>query len=234
MSEESVQCSKCEIFACVKNEPLNAPKFCPMKTREDVLNTALRQYSDPDDQKMMSAAAHTVIKGITNSWTRIEDVINFAREMEYEKIGIATCVALISESRILTQILEIKGFEVKSICCKSGSNFEEDIGLRNDIDLKYVFESTNNSNIITNQKTSIPLCNPIAQAFLLNGEKTDLNILLGLCTGHDALFIKHSKAPVTPLIVKDRRTLHNPAAAIYGSNHFFSRLLSPERSKRRQ
>lgn len=229
MSDESVQCSKCGVFACVKNEPLNAPKFCPMKTRTEVLDTALRQYFDPEDQKMMSAAAHTVIKGITNSLTRIEDVINFAREMEYEKIGIATCVALISESKILTKILETKGFKVKSICCKSGSNFEEDIGLKNDIDVNCVWKSINNSNIITDQIASIPLCNPIAQAFLLNDEKTDLNILLGLCTGHDALFIKHSKAPVTPLIVKDRQTLHNPAAAIYGSNHFFSRLMSSEK-----
>ena len=219
MSDESVKCSKCGVFACMENKHLNAPKFCPMNTREEVLDAALKQYFDPDDQKMMSAAARTVIKGITNSWTRIEDEVNFAREMEYEKLGIATCIALISESRILTEILEIKGFEVKSICCKSGSNFEGDVGLHD-------FESANNLNVNSDQQKDILLCNPIGQAFLLNSEKTDLNILLGLCTGHDALFIKHSEAPVTPLIVKDRRTLHNPAAAIYGSNHFFSRLMS--------
>ncbi len=226
MSEKSVQCSKCGVFACVKNEPLNAPEFCPMNTQENVLDTALKQYVDPDNQKMMAAAASTQIKGIMGSWTRIEDVINLAREMEYEKLGIATCIALIYESRILTKILETKGFEVKSICCKSGINFEEDVWLQN-TDLKHDLESINNSNANTNKQTSIPLCNPIGQAFLLNNEKTNLNILLGLCAGHDALFIKHSEAPVTPLIVKDRRTLHNPAAAIYGSNHFFSKLTSP-------
>jgi uncharacterized metal-binding protein len=221
MSDGSVQCSKCRVFACVENKPLNAPKFCPINTRKDVLDVALKQYFDPDDQKMMSAAARTVVEGIKNSWTRIEDVINFAREMEYEKLGIATCMALISESRILTEILEINGFEVKSVCCKSGSNFEGDVGLQD-------FESANNSKVNSDGKTDIPLCNPIGQAFLLNSEKTDLNILLGICVGHDALFIKHSEASVTPLIVKDRRTLHNPAAAIYGSNHFFSRLMSPK------
>jgi len=226
MSDESAKCSKCGVFACIENKQFNAPKFCPMNTREEVLNAALKQYFDPDDQKMMSAAACTVIKGIKNSWTRIEDVINFAREMEYKKLGIATCIALISESRILTEMLEIKEFEVKSVCCKSGSNFEGDIGLQ-DINLKLDFESTNNLNVNSGGQKDIPLCNPIGQAFLLNNEKTDLNILLGLCTGHDALFIKHSEAPVTPLIVKDRLTLHNPAAVLYGSNHFFSRLMSP-------
>lgn len=227
MSDESVKCSKCGVFACLENKPLNTPKFCPMNTREDVLDAALKQYFNLDDQKMMSAAACTVIKGIANSWTRIEDVINFAREMGYKKLGIATCIALISESRILTEILETKGFEVKSVCCKSGNNFEGDIGLH-DIDLKLDFESANNLNVNSGGQKDIPLCNPIGQAFLLNNEKTDLNVILGLCTGHDALFIKHSEAPVTPLIVKDRRTLHNPAAALYGSSHFFKRLMKPE------
>ncbi|MEN6552760.1 MAG: DUF1847 domain-containing protein [Methanobacterium sp.] len=227
MSDESVKCSKCGVFACIKNKHLNAPKFCPMNTREDVLDEALKQYFDPDDQKMMSAAACTVINGIKNSWTRIEDVINFAREMGYKKLGVATCIALISESRILTEILEVKGFKVKSVCCKAGSNFEGDVGLHG-IDFKQGFEPANTVNLNSDGQTDILLCNPIGQAFLLNSEKTDLNILLGLCTGHDALFIKYSEAPVTPLIVKDRQTLHNPAAVLYGSNHFFKRLMKPE------
>lgn len=226
MDEEYLKCSKCKVYACVKNEPLNVPNFCPMNTRKDVLDAALNQYYDLNDHNIMAAAARTVVKGITNSWTRIEDLINFAREMEYEKLGIATCLALISESRILTEILEIKGFEVKSICCKAGSNLEEDVRLQG-ADLKLDFKLINSS-MVNMDQTRIPLCNPIGQAFLLNDEKTDLNILLGLCIGHDALFIKHSEAPVTPLIVKDRRTLNNPAAAIYGSNHFLKRLLSSE------
>ena len=33
--------------------------------------------------------------------------------------------------------------------------------------------------------------------------------------GHDSLFYKHSKAPVTTLVVKDRKLGHNPVAALY-------------------
>lgn len=47
------------------------------------------------------------------------------------------------------------------------------------------------------------MCNPIAQAELLNEAGTELNIIVGLCVGHDALFIRHSKAPVTVLAAKD-------------------------------
>lgn len=63
------------------------------------------------------------------------------------------------------------------------------------------------------------ICNPICQALVLNKEQTDLNIILGLCIGHDILFTKHSQAPVTTLAVKDRGLAHNPLGAIY-SNYY--------------
>jgi len=70
-------------------------------------------------------------------------------------------------------------------------------------------------NIKENEKvhpnTYEPMCNPIGQAFFLNKAKTDLNIILGLCVGHDALFIKYSEVPVTVLAVKDRRILPKKA-----------------------
>jgi uncharacterized metal-binding protein len=71
------------------------------------------------------------------------------------------------------------------------------------------------------------VCNPLMQAEVLNREKTELNVMVGLCLGHDVLFIKHSKADVTPLIVKDRVTGHNPIAALYTSKTYCrSKLLN--------
>ncbi len=69
-----------------------------------------------------------------------------------------------------------------------------------------------------------PACNPIAQAEILNAVGTDLNVIVGLCVGHDALFTKHSRAPVTTLVVKDRVTGHNPVAVLYGQGFYFKRL----------
>lgn len=54
-------------------------------------------------------------------------------------------------------------------------------------------------------------CNPVGQALILNHFNNDLNIIMGLCIGHDILFSNHSKAAVTCLVVKDRVTCHNPA-----------------------
>ena len=72
------------------------------------------------------------------------------------------------------------------------------------------------------------ICNNISQALILNEEKTDLNVVLGLCLGHDISFTKMSDAPATTLIVKDRRMGHAPAAALYQGhppcNFYYGRL----------
>jgi len=68
------------------------------------------------------------------------------------------------------------------------------------------------------------MCNPIMQALILNDEKTDFNILLGLCVGHDSLFLKYSKALCTVFAVKDRLLGHNPMAAIYNIDSYYRDL----------
>ena len=63
------------------------------------------------------------------------------------------------------------------------------------------------------------------QAKRLNAENTELNIVVGLCVGHDSLFYKYSEAPVTTLVVKDRVLGHNPVAALYTAGSYYKRLL---------
>ena len=69
------------------------------------------------------------------------------------------------------------------------------------------------------------MCNPIAQAELLNSQDTQFNICLGLCVGHDSLFYQYSKALVTTLVVKDRVLAHNPAGAVYCSEGYYKKKL---------
>ena len=69
------------------------------------------------------------------------------------------------------------------------------------------------------------MCNPILQAKLLNKEKVDLNVIVGLCVGHDSLFMKYANGLTTTLITKDRVLGHNPAAALYQAKAYYKRLL---------
>ena len=68
------------------------------------------------------------------------------------------------------------------------------------------------------------MCNPILQAKMLNKVKTDLNVVVGLCVGHDSLFYKHSDAIVTTAVTNDRVLGHNPVAALYTADTYYSKL----------
>lgn len=127
--------------------------------------------------------------------------------MGYKKLGIATCVGLLNESRKLAQILRAHDFEVYGVACKCGTQTKDDMGC--------------NPNC---NELGVNICNPVLQAKLLNAEKTDFNIVMGLCVGHDSLFYKHADAPVTTLVAKDRVLGHNPVAAIYQADFYYKRL----------
>ena len=61
-----------------------------------------------------------------------------------------------------------------------------------------------------------------------NGQKTEFNIALGLCVGHDSLFYKYSDALVTTLIAKDRVLAHNPAGALYCAEGYYKNKLDAQ------
>ena len=144
---------------------------------------------------------------------RIQEICEFARKMGYTRLGLVFCVGLYKEAAIVAQIFQNQGFETVSVVCKVGSIPKEEIGVRD------------NEKIFIGKHES--MCNPILQAVIANDAKTDFNILLGLCVGHDSLFFKYAEAPTTVLAVKDRVTGHNPLGPIYLSGNYYSWLNMP-------
>jgi uncharacterized metal-binding protein len=147
---------------------------------------------------------------------RLREMILLARELGCRKIGLAFCVGLESEAKIIDDILS-QEFEVVSVCCKVCGIAKSDFGLEQ----------------IYSEKSNEVMCNPAGQAELLNESGTELNILCGLCVGHDAVFSMMSKAPVTTLIVKDRVLAHNPVGAVY-SNYIRRRILADGESQQKE
>jgi uncharacterized metal-binding protein len=208
---------------CWSADPAKAPAppgTCPSRAHADEVAATLPGYLDGSDDARMARVAATV-EGLCYEksgggavharWTRVEDTIAFAKLMRYRRIGIATCIGLLEESRRLAEILTAQGLEPVSVCCKVGSvDKAAALGIPEEEKVR--------------PGTFEPACNPVAQAEILNGLATDLNVVVGLCVGHDALFGKHSRAPVTTLVVKDRVTGHNPVAVLYGQSFYFKRL----------
>ena len=145
----------------------------------------------------LHSAASTIEARYYGKETRLGEIILFAKESGCQKIGLAFCIGLSEEAKIIDEILS-KHFEVVSVCCKVCGIDKKDFDLPQ----------------ISSEGQEV-MCNPAGQAQLLNDAATQLNVLCGLCVGHDAIFSKVSKAPVTTLIAKDRVLAHNPAAAIY-------------------
>lgn len=205
-------CASCAVLACVKPGKPDMPKNCPMH------NTALNadifsEYEKPENRSVSLASAAVEGAGY-NRWPRLREVIELGHRMGYTRLGMAFCAGLRKEAKTIDTILRDNGFEVVSLICKTGGWSKEEIGIPEESKLKPGrFES---------------MCNPIAQARLLNEAQTDFNITVGLCVGHDSLFYKYSDALVTTLIAKDRVLAHNPAGAVYCAGSYFRGTFKPE------
>jgi uncharacterized metal-binding protein len=172
-----------------------------MPVTETVLSTARRVYNEHADIRTLAReSARTGACG-ANHWSRLQEIIDFAHRCEVHKIGIAHCVALMDEAKLTHQILEHHGFEVFSVCCKVGHLHKCELGLTAAEQIRPGEHET--------------ACNPVAQALLLEQAGCTLNVLLGLCVGHDSIFFLHTKVPTTVLVVKDHAFHHNPVAALY-------------------
>jgi uncharacterized metal-binding protein len=190
------------------------PGFCPSKVDPATQTTARARYDDPETHKFAQVAAQVESSGYCQ-WTRVEEVVQFARRMGYRKIGIANCISFEDHAYILSGILESHGFDVVSVACKNGGVPKEELGLREDEKIR--------------PGTFEPMCNPVAQAELLTAHRCDFNVVMGLCLGHDSLFFKYSRAPATVLIAKDRVLGHNPIAALQLADSYYSRVWGPAR-----
>ena len=217
MSYESPRCAYCPpaVRACRHGESETlGPGFCPSKVDEEGIERAWERYEDPEVRRVAYASALVESEGYCR-WTRVEEICAFAKEMGFTRIVIATCISMVDLARTLSGILESHGFEVASAACKNGGVPKERLGLRDEDKIRPgTFEA---------------MCNPLSQAELLNDAGCELNIVLGLCVGHDSLFFKHSKGLATTLVAKDRVLAHNPVGALHLADTYFQRVWGPLR-----
>ncbi|MHB1131143.1 MAG: DUF1847 domain-containing protein [Chloroflexota bacterium] len=209
----TARCHECPVFSCRSGHTESAPIDCPMRTSA-VVDTR-DAYLEASARQMGQVSAQVEAEGYCR-WSRLEETIEVARRMSYQRLGIAFCVGLREEAKTLGRVLTANGFQVVSAACKTGSIPKEVLGLAEVNKVRPgVYEA---------------MCNPIGQARLMNEAETDFNIILGLCVGHDSLFIKHSSALVTCLVAKDRALAHNPVGALYCANGYFRDKLHKDHS----
>ncbi|MDP6777729.1 MAG: DUF1847 domain-containing protein [Candidatus Latescibacteria bacterium] len=206
-----LMCPLCGVKACSAEPGVkDPPAFCPMNDEADLLEEVERTYRKNEEVHWLALeSARTEAAGYGRA-TRIEEIMDFARRIGAKVLGIAHCVGLMEEAKAARAIFLANGFQVHAVCCKVGSISKESVGLKDE------------EKVRPGQHES--LCSPVGQAALLARAGTQLNVVIGLCVGHDSLFFQHSRAPATVLIAKDRVLGHNPAAALYTSHSYYRKL----------
>ncbi len=207
---KDLKCSFCGVKACCSEIEKETPVFCPMSEYDEIIKKTNLKYTENETNLSLALeSARTESEGYCK-WTRVEETINFAKKMKFKVIGIAHCIGLMKEAQIVHKIFESNGFIVNSVCCKVGKLDKSELGLKD------------SEKVRPGQYESA--CNPINQAKILEEAGCDFNVIIGLCVGHDSLFLMHSKAPTTVLVVKDRVLGHNPVAALYTSHSYYQNL----------
>ncbi len=217
MKYEDPACAYCPptVRACRQGEAAErGPGFCPTKVDPDTQALARMRYDDPGTRKVSRESALVESAGYCK-WTRVEEIVQFAKRMGYRRIGIANCISFVDHAHVLSGILESHGFEVVSVACKTGNIPKEELGIADHEKVRPgQFEA---------------LCNPVCQAEMLNAHGCELNVVMGLCVGHDSLFFKHAKGLTTVLVAKDRVLGHNPVAALQLADTYYSRVWGPDK-----
>ena len=176
---ESVDCIICKDHQCIEGKTCNLSSQLnsePVnKEIAEMLNSSLD--ISLEDERILC---------------RLSELVYFAIEMNYKKIGIAYCVDLYEPASIVAQALR-RFFNVFPVCCKIGGKQLPDT-------------------MLNNVKIA---CNPRGQADFLNMTGVDFNIVIGLCIGTDCIFNQLSNAPVSTLFVKDKSLANNPIGAVY-------------------
>ena len=203
MERKDLSCVDCGTQNC-KFKTRTYPEFCLTTNldQEDAL-WASERYEEDRNHDVMVASAEVEYEGYCQ-WTRVQEIMEFARKIGAKKIGIANCIGLINEARIFARILRANDFEPYAVICKVEGRAKTSMGIPEKC-----------------EQIGPAMCNPILQARLLNKARTDLNVVMGLCVGHDSLFYRYSEAYVTTLITKDRVTGNNPAAALYTAGSYY-------------
>ena len=187
----------CPKQGCWRGIDKGIPEYCEANNFINEVENSTNEYKKAETRALYKAAS---IVGQNNKGMtpRIKEAVLFAKELKLERVGFAACISMEREMPIIEKLFTKEGFQVFTVSCQIGRVSAESRGVP---EVKDFVRS---------------MCNPIAQANILNRNKTQLNFILALCMGHDILFTQYSEAPVSTLIVKDRVTGNNPAAAIYG------------------
>lgn len=199
--EKLLWCDQCKRNDCSDGYVKGKPDYCRAAANPDITEALPEKYLRPETAKFQMAASSLLKrqKEAGAFMPRIQESIEFVKELKIKKVGIAICVSMQWQGVEFAKLMKLAGLEPCMVSCMAGGMSKEEMGVP--------------------KEWMVPACNPLVQAEILNREGTEFNFIYGLCIGHDTLFIQHSKAPVSVVLVKDRVTVNNPGSVLFSFYH---------------
>ena len=103
--DKTPKCAKCTVMKCRYPEHEGiVPKFCVMNNLPRIMQeTVSKNWNVPELEKINNAWETLLKNDRLNAkktgyrWTRVREIIEYARLLNYNKIGLAFCVAFFEE-----------------------------------------------------------------------------------------------------------------------------------------
>jgi len=195
-------CLECATRVCLEGRP------CPF------LELPVPQPADEGTSRVLEATWDVALEE-ERTLCRIAELVYFALEMGYRRLGVAFCEDLREPAGILTGVLR-RFFDVVAVGCKARGR---EVGSPSGNGGEPTGASRNGDEPGSgNPGREVP-CDPSYVAEVLNSRETELNVLVGFCVGADSVFCRCSYAPVTTVFLKDKSLANNPIGAVY--SHYY-------------
>ena len=105
MEEKKLSCVDCGTQNC-KFKTRTYPEFClTTNLSEEDSRWALERYEEDRNLDIMKASAEVEYEGYCQ-WTRVQEIMEFAKKIGARKIGIANCIGLIKRIRAIRSYMQ--------------------------------------------------------------------------------------------------------------------------------
>ncbi|MGD8889992.1 MAG: DUF1847 domain-containing protein, partial [Desulfobacterales bacterium] len=145
MNTELPACAKCAIKIkerlCMQEDGKSS-SACPTKNHPSAIEKAQAELQKPEILEFAKQASIQEGEGYADKdhgyehvkpiKPRIVETIEFARKMNYQRLGLVFCIGLWKEAKVVEKLLSTANFDVISALCKLGRTPKEAIGVRDD------------------------------------------------------------------------------------------------------
>lgn len=114
-----MDCACCTPKHCRDTNSCGAEKF----DKDNVV----AEYQSELNKKIIKAAANLVDDGKAGQLSRLQEIIEFIKAMNYKKVGLAYCYGMEYDAKLLKNIFKKEGINLSTVSCTVGGLSQNEV-----------------------------------------------------------------------------------------------------------